>query len=101
MTTQRCYQVSIKTKQRRGKIVQSPRSEADHVKFTQNIAEHLKKDFKNRRVSPTKDSKEVQIGIDEEIITHKWSLSPSINLVSQRKRRMIEDKRRAVDKEVH
>ncbi|MCI42430.1 putative retroelement pol polyprotein [Trifolium medium] len=39
-------------------------------------------------------------GIDEGIITHKQSLSPNAKLASQRKRKLGDERRKAVDEEV-
>ncbi|MCI34012.1 gag-pol polyprotein, partial [Trifolium medium] len=39
-------------------------------------------------------------GISEGIITHKLSLFPNVNPVSQRKRRLCEERRKVVDEEV-
>ncbi|MCI30861.1 hypothetical protein A2U01_0052072, partial [Trifolium medium] len=39
-------------------------------------------------------------GIDEDIITHKLSLSPNAKPLSQRKRKLGDERRKAVDEEV-
>jgi hypothetical protein len=39
-------------------------------------------------------------GIDESVITHKLSLFSNVKPVSQRKRRLGEERRKAVDEEV-
>ncbi|MCI22155.1 hypothetical protein A2U01_0043331, partial [Trifolium medium] len=137
-----CYESSLRTK--KGQILNQQmhiaRMVIDLVHMVETADLDPREDFQDRRVSPTEELEDIQIGdspsqttnlgtgldfeekekivailrknidlfawkpsdmpgIDESIITHKLAISPLAKPVSQRKRKVGEERRKAIDEE--